>query len=103
MSDPYEKKLDGWGRMAEKHWKEYRPKMYRELKKKGQLHKALYAAQELSGNLMVDLTQQGLAPDQAWELVREQWLLLPSEEDVPELGRNPAEWEPPPNPEEETM
>lgn len=80
--------LTQYGRMAEKHWREYRPKMVRELEAKGLLHQMLLEAEEKTKDemdaLMRQLRQQGLtaqqAHDQAWEMVRERYILLSSEE-----------------------
>ena len=80
--------LTQYGRMAEKHWREFRPKMVQELEAKGQLHQMLLEAEERTKDemdtLMRELRQQGLtaqqAHDQAWEMVRERYILLSSEE-----------------------
>jgi hypothetical protein len=73
--------------MAEAHWREHLPRRVRELEAQGRLLPALLEAQEQTASamdrLMRDLSQQGLTPqqahDRAWELVREQYLLLPPE------------------------
>ena len=73
--------------MAEKHWREHLPKMVRELEAKGQLHQMLLEAEEKTKDAMINLTQQfrnqGLtaqqAHDRAWEMVREEYILLPPE------------------------
>jgi cation transport regulator ChaB len=73
--------------MAEKHWREFLPKMVREMEAKGLLHQMLLDAEERTKDEMVDLlTQfrnQGLTPqqahDRAWEMVRESYILLPPE------------------------
>jgi glucose-6-phosphate-specific signal transduction histidine kinase len=80
--------LTQYGRMAEKHWREFLPRMVRELQSKGRLHEALMEAEEKTKDEMVvlrtDLMGQGLTADQAhrqaWELVREKYILLPPEE-----------------------
>jgi hypothetical protein len=80
--------LTQYGRMAEKHWREFRPKMVQELEAKGQLHQMLLEAEEKTkyemDTLMRELRQQGLtaqqAHDQAWEMVRERYILLSPEE-----------------------
>jgi hypothetical protein len=80
--------LTQYGRMAEKHWREFRPKMVRELETKGLLHQMLLEAEEKTKDemdtLMRQLRQQGLtaqqAHDQAWEMVRERYILLSPEE-----------------------
>jgi hypothetical protein len=85
-------RLTNFGHLAKAHWKEHRPRMYRELEQSGQLEEALYAAQELTKDALANLLSQGVPDNQAWEAVRENWLLLPSEEQVPNLGENPASW-----------
>ena len=80
--------LTQYGRMAEKHWREFRPKMVQELEAKGLLQEMLLEAEEKTKDemdtLMRQLRQQGLtgqqAHDQAWEMVREKYILLSPEE-----------------------
>jgi uncharacterized protein YggE len=80
--------LTQYGRLAEKHWREHRPKMVRELERKGLLRQMLLEAQEKTkdemATLRLELMKQGKtaqqANDQAWEMVRERYILLPSEE-----------------------
>ncbi len=80
--------LTQYGRMAEKHWREHRPKMVRELERKGLLHQLLQEAEEMTKTEMVtlrtDLMQRGStaqqAQTQAWEMVREKYILLAPEE-----------------------
>jgi glucose-6-phosphate-specific signal transduction histidine kinase len=74
--------------MAEKHWREFRPKMVRELERKGQLQAMLLDAEEKTkdemATLRTELMQKGLTAQQshtqAWEMVREKYILLPPEE-----------------------
>ena len=80
--------LTQYGLMAEKHWREFRPRMVRELEAKGRLQEALLEAEEKTKDAMYDLTlklmKQGLtaqqAHDQAWEMLREEFILLTPEE-----------------------
>ncbi|MGP8200800.1 MAG: hypothetical protein ACLQU4_14995 [Limisphaerales bacterium] len=80
--------LTQYGRMAEKHWREFRPKMVQELEATGTLQEKLYEAQETTQSEMDDLTekliQQLYSPQQAettaWELIREKYILLPPED-----------------------
>ena len=80
--------LTQYGRMAEKHWREHRPKMVRELERKGLLQRMLQEAEEKTKDEMVtlrtELMRRGAtaqqAHDQAWEMVREKYILLPTEE-----------------------
>jgi len=80
--------LTQYGRMAEKHWREHRPKLVRELERKDLLHQMLLEAEnttkEEMATIRTQLMQQGStaqqAHDQAWEMVREKYILLPPEE-----------------------
>ena len=80
--------LTQYGRMAEKHWREFLPKKVRELEAKGQLREALSDAEEKTKDEMDqairDFRKQGYTPqqahDSAWEIVRERYILLPPEE-----------------------
>lgn len=73
-----------YGRMAEKHWREHRPRMVAELEAENRLQTALLDAQVQTTvemeRLIRQFTGQGLtaqqAHDQAWELVREKYILL---------------------------
>lgn len=74
--------------MAEKHWREHRPKMVREMERKGILHQMLLEAENNTKDEMAMLRTQLMgqgstaqqAQTQAWEMVREKYILLPSEE-----------------------
>ena len=80
--------LTQYGRMAEKHWREHCPQMVRELERKGQLQAMLLDAEEKTkdemATLRTELMQKGFtaqqAHTQAWEMVREKYILLPPEE-----------------------
>ena len=82
--------LTQYGLMAERHWREFRPKMVHEMEAKGTLMEALFEAQERTLEEMETLTrqletEQNLTPqqahDQAWEIIREKYILLPPEDD----------------------
>src|ERR1700736_5098563 len=83
--------LTQYGLMAERHWREFQPKMVRELEAKGTLMESLFEAQERTIGEMEALTrrletEQKLTPqqahDQAWEMIREKYILLPPEENL---------------------
>ena len=83
--------LTQYGMMAEKHWREFRPKMVRELERSGRLMEMLWEAQERTVDEMEALTrqlerEQRLTPQQAetqaWEMIRENYILLPPEESL---------------------
>jgi uncharacterized protein YggE len=79
--------LTQYGMMAEKHWREHRPKMVGELEAKGQLQTMLADAEQKTKDEMADLRiqlmKQGKTAEQAhrqaWEIVRERYILLPEE------------------------
>ena len=79
--------LTQYGRMAERHWREFRPNMVKQMEATGELQAMLYDAQEKTKDEMADLTQklirQNYTPDQAhrtaWEMVRERYILLTPE------------------------
>jgi hypothetical protein len=79
--------LTQYGTMAEKHWREHRPKMVRELEAKGQLQEMLLEAERKTkdemATLRTQLIKQGKTAEQAhrqaWEIVRERYILLPEE------------------------
>ena len=83
--------LTQYGLMAERHWREFLPKMVREMEAKGALMEALFDAQEMTLDEMETLTreletEQKLTPqqahDRAWEMIREKYILLPPEENA---------------------
>jgi uncharacterized protein YggE len=73
--------------MAEKHWREHRPLMVREMEASGQLQTMLLEAElktkEEMATLRTQLMKQGKTAEQAhrqaWEIVRERYILLPEE------------------------
>jgi hypothetical protein len=81
--------ISAYGLMAKRHWKEFRPKMVKELEEAGKLEEALHEAQERTLDELLDLEAkleaQGLtkqqACEQAWEMVREKYILLPPEDE----------------------
>lgn len=81
---PSEKELKELGR---KHLKEHCPKQFRGLQEEGNLEEALdnaarntlQAYQNAKSRLLENGLKENEAHDIAWELVREEWLLIPSE------------------------
>jgi hypothetical protein len=73
--------LGSLGLQIKDHWKKYRPTMYAELEKQWKLEESVHAARERTSDLMDSLLAKGLSYDQAWELAREEWAFVPSEED----------------------
>ncbi|MDQ6913272.1 MAG: hypothetical protein M3128_10405 [Verrucomicrobiota bacterium] len=83
--------LSQYGRMAERHWRKFLPTMVLKLEAYGTLMEALFDAQERTLDEMETLTrqletEQKLTPqqahDQAWEMIREKYILLPPEENL---------------------
>ena len=81
--------MSGWALQAAQHWKKYRPKMYQQLQQSGRLEEAANKAAKLTQDELGMLVERGANYQEAWELVREKYLFLPSEEDVPVLGETP--------------
>lgn len=81
------KPLTQYGRMAETHWREFLPRLVQALEAKGRLQEMLLEAEEKTeaemDTLRRQLKQQGLTPlqahHQAWEMVRERYILIPPE------------------------
>jgi hypothetical protein len=81
--------LTQYGLMAEKHWREHRPRMVAEMERTGTLQQMLLEAEEKTKDDMDairrHLIQHGQTPqqahDQAWEMVREKYILLSPEND----------------------
>jgi hypothetical protein len=79
--------LTQYGLMAEKHWREFRPKMVKEMEAKRVLQEMLLEAEEKTDGELTGLTlkfmKDGLtaqqAHDRAWEMVREKYIFLPPE------------------------
>jgi hypothetical protein len=65
--------------LALDHWLTFCPAMAKSLSRAGELHThALRAAQQTLSE-WTSLTAWGLRPEEAWELVRDRYLLLPPE------------------------
>ena len=79
--------LTQYGRMAEKHWREFCPRRVAALEAQGMLQQRLQEAEDKTDEeldrIRRQLIQQGLTPSQAhqsaWETVRSRYLLLPPE------------------------
>jgi hypothetical protein len=77
------------------HWKLHRPKMVAMLEKGNQLQEAVFAAQELTGNLLYELTAvRKMDYQTAWEIATREWAFLPDEDDQPQLSFDPAMLDP---------
>ena len=77
------------------HWKLHRPMMVEKLAKGNQLQQAVFAAQELTGNLLYELmVVQKMDYQFAWEIATREWAFLPDEEDQPHLSFDPTTLDP---------
>ncbi len=77
------------------HWKRHRPLMVQQLEHGNHLQQAIFAAQELTGNLLYELTVvQKIEYHRAWEIATKEWAFLPDEEDQPNLSFDPATLDP---------
>jgi hypothetical protein len=77
------------------HWKRHRPTMVATLDKGNQLQQAVFAAQELTGNLLYELTVvRKMDYQPAWEIATREWAFLPDENDQPQLSFDPATLDP---------
>jgi hypothetical protein len=77
------------------HWTHHRPTMVEKLDKGNQLQQAVFAAQELTGNLLYELmVVQKMDYQFAWEIATREWAFLPDEEDQPHLSFDPTTLDP---------
>ena len=58
------------GREIHRYWKDFKPKMYREMYANGTLWEILSSEDKRLFEMIIDLMQQGLAEDQAKEIAR---------------------------------
>ena len=82
--------------MARKNRQQFHKELYREMKKSGELEEHLNSAAESTYEALKDyegkLMKQGgytkqQAEDTAWEVLRQEWLLLPPDEEEEEPER----------------
>ncbi len=83
------------GHQILEHWSKYRPRMVATLTAQNQLRLAIFAAQELTGNLLYELAVvRKMDYQMAWELATKEWAFLPDEQDQPQLSFDPATLDP---------
>src|SRR5580700_5878381 len=83
------------GHQILEHWRRHRPKMVEKLERGNQLRPAIFAAQELTGDLLYELTVvQKMDYQPAWEIATREWAFLPDEDDQPQLSFDPATLDP---------
>lgn len=79
------------GHQILEHWELHRPTMVESLERASRLQQAIFAAQELTGNLLYELTVvKKMEYHRAWEIATREWAFLPDEEDQPQLSFDPA-------------
>lgn len=69
---------------AIQHWKEHTPKRYKALKAAGTLNEEALNAAAMTLDAQAELIAGGYPPEAAWEIVREEYLFVPEEEDASE-------------------
>ena len=83
------------GHQILEHWSKYRPRMVATLTAQNQLRPAIFAAQELTDNLLYELAVvRKMDYPIAWEMATREWAFLPDEEDQPQLSFDPATLDP---------
>jgi hypothetical protein len=83
------------GQKILEHWRRHRPTMVENLANANQLQQAVFAAQELTGNLLYELmVVQKMDYQFAWEIATREWAFLPDEEDQPHLSFDPTTLDP---------
>jgi hypothetical protein len=85
MNDTNLVELADLEQVIERHWRQHRPTMYAELQERGELEASIrQAADNTRGAVRQLMDEQGMPFLFAWETVREEWAILPAEEDVDE-------------------
>lgn len=77
--------LKNWISQARESWQENNPTLYKELNRAGKLSVALKDAAERTHQEMTELEQSGHSNQEAWEMTREKYLLLPPEQETDEV------------------
>ena len=79
--------LNRTGQEIEKHWREMRPIMVADLEKSGNLLEVVFEAQESLLEMAHDLIfRDKMDPAIAFRLAREEYMLMPDEEDQQNLA-----------------
>ena len=71
--------FQNWINDARLHWQEFLPTKYKELKENGKLDEALAEVAELTFSELNQLEESGYQHQDAWEMVRENYLFPPEE------------------------
>lgn len=72
--------LEAMVQLAQEHWQEHQPALYARLAQTGQLEAMIETAARQTLEAMELLISRGTPPLEAWQLMREEWLLVPGEE-----------------------
>jgi ribonuclease D len=88
-ADVMPKHLSPWAIEAKEHLLKYRPKMASELQSQGKLDDWAQSAANRAVEESVESTYNGMDPLEADRQAKLNHYLLPSEEDMPELGTDP--------------
>ena len=75
--------LQNWIDQARSHWKEFQPTRFAELKQAGTLEASLKDAAEQTYQQTSQLEKAGFQPDEAFQMVREDYLFPPAERSSP--------------------
>lgn len=76
--------------MGRKHWQRHLPAKFAELDQAGTLEQELASAASLTLEAMETDRAEGYSESEAWEMERENFLLLPEEPSEDQLPDNPA-------------
>ena len=74
-----------WIAQARQHLQEHQPTLYRALRERGTLEAHLQTAVERTSEEIAELVAEGFDREQAWEMTREKYLLLPPESEPDEV------------------
>jgi hypothetical protein len=78
--------LEGLERTIRQHWQTYRPALCAGLAAEGKLEESIRQAAANTRAAVDQLIDEGASFLQAWEAVREQWAILPAEDEDDDLG-----------------
>jgi len=73
--------LDGYGQLAERHWRAHRPKLVKFLEARGELYEHLVEAQRQAVNYIEQAQKEGVDPIVADEVATRTFILLPDVDD----------------------
>ena len=69
--------LQGFGRMAERHWREHRPRLVKHLEAKGTLYESLLETEDRAVEAWAQMRNKGVDHEVIREIVLHDWILLP--------------------------